>query len=53
MVGGGKWSRQNKALNGSYINFISEKKKPIMPKTKSEKSSILGNGVLGKLVLSA
>ena len=26
MIGGGNWNRQNKILNGSYINFVSDKK---------------------------
>lgn len=24
MLGGGKWNRQNKVLNGTYINFVSK-----------------------------
>jgi hypothetical protein len=31
MIGGGKWDRQNKILNGAYINFVSKKSSSKQP----------------------
>lgn len=65
MIGGGKWNKQNKILNGAYINFISKKKtskiKHIIPDDPipdtpdvpvvSDTSSVLGIAALGRMVL--
>lgn len=51
MIGGGKWTKENKTLPGSYSNFMSGKKdKP--DKKKDDTSSVLGVAVLGKMILS-
>lgn len=59
MVGGGRWNKQNKLLPGTYGNFKSEIQKTTdTPKRMKEEvcaadeSSILGIGVIGKMILS-
>ena len=56
MLGGGKWSSQNKKLNGSYINVISKKsfKTNNLKNTNDNNNTtvaVLGTAVLGKMVL--
>lgn len=62
MNGGGTWKTQNKILNGTYINFVSNKKnakvKHVVPNNPipdnpvvSEISSVLGVAILGKMIL--
>ena len=56
MLGGGKWERQNKKLNGAYINIVSKKSSKTSKTNNGNNNTnvtvaILGTAILGKMVL--